>query len=92
MNLGTLSWQREAVPEAAPQEITTLPRSEELEQVVHSSTHRRVRELAVICRGQTVIVRGRTASFYVKQLVTQAVRRAAPDVELDNEITVDDVS
>jgi hypothetical protein len=62
---------------------------EELEHFIHARTGRRVRELAIELRPECVILRGRTASYYVKQLAQQGVRDLLPHVYLENAITVD---
>lgn len=62
--------------------------AEQLARAVDASTHRRIQDLDVISDGYRVIVTGRSRSYYVKQLATQAIVSALPHVELDNEIVV----
>jgi hypothetical protein len=61
----------------------------ELEQQVRLRTGRRVRNLAIELRPEQVILRGQTASYYVKQLAQHGVRDILPDVRLENTIAVD---
>jgi hypothetical protein len=60
-------------------------------QRVTERTGRRVRNLVVEVAGsgETVILRGRTTSFHVKQLAQQGVREALPDAQLENAIEVE---
>jgi hypothetical protein len=65
---------------------------QELEQQVQARTGRRIRNLAIELRPERVILRGRTGTYYVKQLAQQGVRDLLPDVFLENAITVDTVA
>lgn len=66
-----------------------LPASrEDLLRHVEDRTNRQIRELDIAWSGSRVTVKGRSRSFYVKQLATQAIRAACPTVELDNLILV----
>ncbi len=55
---------------------------------VQELTNRQIRDLQICCRGNQVIVTGISRTYYVKQLATQAVLTALPQVQLANEITV----
>ncbi|MEE2707288.1 MAG: BON domain-containing protein [Planctomycetota bacterium] len=48
-----------------------------------------LRDLSVARREDALLLRGRVSSFYHKQLAQEAVRAAAPDVQLVNSINVD---
>ena len=62
----------------------------ELERSIHSRTGRRIRDLAVELCPERVILRGRTSTYYVKQLAQQGVREILPrDIGLENAIVVD---
>jgi len=61
---------------------------EQLLQKVHCKTYHQVRDLQVRQDGRRVVVTGTSRSYYVKQLVTQAVLTLAPTLKLDNEIHV----
>ena len=66
---------------------TTIAR-EDLVREIDSRTNRQVRDLDIACIGSRLRVTGRSGSYYVKQLVTQAVLTAAPSLSLDNAIEV----
>ena len=55
---------------------------------INAETHRQVKDLEIAWMADRVIVTGRSRSYYVKQLATQAVFAAAPEAKLDNEIVV----
>jgi hypothetical protein len=61
----------------------------ELERVVQMRTGRRVRHLAIDVFPERVILRGRTTSYYVKQLAQHGVRDLLPHVSLENTIAVE---
>ena len=61
---------------------------EELLQSIEARTNRQVRDLRIDCEESRVRVTGRSPTFYLKQLVTQAVLTAAPRVRLENEVLV----
>ena len=69
-------------------EVGALPCTAELERTVHSKTDRRVKDLKIITQGGQVTVTGRSATYYVKQLVTHAILAAAPHATLENRIIV----
>ncbi|OWK37846.1 hypothetical protein FRUB_06966 [Fimbriiglobus ruber] len=59
-----------------------------LKESVHQRTGRRVTGLAVELVQETVVLRGRTGSYYVKQLAQQGVRDVLPQNPLQNAIVV----
>ena len=61
----------------------------ELERRVLDRTGRRVRNLLIELYPERVILRGRAASYYVKQLAQHGVRDVLPHVCLENAIVVD---
>jgi osmotically-inducible protein OsmY len=63
-----------------------------LEQHISKHTGRRVQELAVEVHAGRVVVRGRTRSYYVKQLAQHGVRDLLPQVHLENAIRVQDAA
>jgi hypothetical protein len=75
----------------ATTESTARPNSPSLSELIrfiHRQTQQQVRELAIHQRENRLVVTGRTATYYAKQLVTQAILTAAPAVQLVNEISV----
>ncbi len=72
-------------------ESPTLPatRSEEVERHILDRTGRRVHGLHVEFRQQRVVLRGRTNSYYVKQLAQHCVWDLLPEVPLENGIVVE---
>ncbi len=69
----------------------TLPaeRHQEVERQVHLRTGRRVHGLCVEVGEGQVVLRGRTSSYYVKQLAQHGVWDVLPDVRLANDIVVE---
>lgn len=65
-----------------------MERQELLLRRVDAGTYRQIQDLDVACVGNRVVVTGRSRTFYVKQLATQAVFTAAPGVKIANEIDV----
>ena len=61
----------------------------ELEHRISLRTGRRVRNLTVELRPESVVLRGRATNYHVKQLAQHGVRELLPDVLLENAITVD---
>ena len=61
----------------------------ELESRVRDRTSRRVRNLAVEIHPGRVVIRGQTATYYVKQLAQHGVQDLLPEVRLENTIVVD---
>lgn len=60
----------------------------ELERTVQTRTDRRVKDLRISAQNGNVTVTGRSATYYVKQLVTHAIFAVAPNAKLDNRIIV----
>jgi hypothetical protein len=60
----------------------------ELIRSVNHQTHQQVQDLSIHNRGGHLVVTGRSPSYYVKQLVTQSIRRLVPSAGLLNEICV----
>jgi len=60
----------------------------ELERTILARTGRRIRDLAIELRPERVVLRGRTATYYVKQLAQHGVRDVLPHVRLENAIIV----
>jgi hypothetical protein len=67
---------------------TTIQLKKELETRVQARTGRRVRDLAIEVIPEGVVLRGLTATYYVKQLAQQGVRDVLPHVRLENAIVV----
>lgn len=63
-------------------------REAELRRCIEDKTYRQIRGLEVELRGDCVTVSGTSHSYYLKQLVTQAVRATFPDLKLWNQVTV----
>jgi hypothetical protein len=62
----------------------------ELENRVQVRTGRRVRDLAVEVGSGRIILKGRTSTYYVKQLAQHGVRDLLPHVPVENTIAVVD--
>jgi|ERR1700685_2694460 len=60
----------------------------ELVNFVHRKTQQQVRDLAIRRRDDGLVVTGRSSTYYVKQLVTQAILVSLPAVRLLNDIRV----
>lgn len=58
-------------------------------QRITERTGRRVRNLVVEIKADSVVLRGHTNSFHVKQLAQQSVRETLPHLQLKNAIVVD---
>ncbi|MCC7420380.1 MAG: hypothetical protein IT428_08875 [Planctomycetaceae bacterium] len=72
---------------------TTLPASllrsaEDLTMSIQTATNRQVHGLQVNLTGDDVTVTGHSRTFYVKQLVTQAIKSHLPAARLQNRICV----
>jgi hypothetical protein len=63
---------------------------QELLRLVLVRTSRRVRDLTIEMSPERIVLRGRTSSYYVKQLAQHGVREMLPHVYLENTIDVDD--
>jgi hypothetical protein len=61
----------------------------QLERQVQSRTGRRIRDLAIRLDRERVILHGRAASYYLKQLAQHGVRDILPQASLENAIEVD---
>ena len=68
-----------------------MPLAEVVIQRVVARTNRRVQNLVVevAAAGESVVLRGRTTSFHVKQLAQQGAREALPHARLENAIVVE---
>jgi hypothetical protein len=73
-------------PRCAPPPDPTL--YNQLEGRVRQRTGGRVRDLRVEVRGGRVLLRGRSATYYAKQLAQHGVLDVMPGVGLDNAIAV----
>jgi hypothetical protein len=73
---------------ATESEVISMPSEDELQRRVDTFSHWRIRNLNVDCRGERVKITGISSTYYSKQLATQAVLSAHPDVQIDNEILV----
>lgn len=60
----------------------------ELTLNIDSRTFRQVRDLQVLQDSNRVILRGRSGSYYVKQLATHAVMELLPGARVENCIAV----
>jgi hypothetical protein len=69
----------------------TLPaeRHLELERHIQHCTGRRVRGLCVEVGDEQIVLRGRTSSYYIKQLAQHCIRDVLPEVRLANDIVVE---
>jgi hypothetical protein len=61
----------------------------ELERLVLVRTSRRIRDLSIEVSSERIVLRGRTTSYYVKQLAQHGVRELLPHVCLENTIDVE---
>ena len=64
-------------------------RCEELARHILDRTGRRIHGLCVEVSDEQVVLRGRTSSYYVKQLAQHSVWDVLPDARLDNGIVVE---
>ena len=60
----------------------------QFEAEIRSRTHRRVRDLSLEVNDDRVVLRGRTDTYYIKQLAQEVVRELLPDIPLINAIVV----
>jgi osmotically-inducible protein OsmY len=75
---------------SSPMVTATSPQLQsELEAHVANRTARRIRNLAIEVDQGRVVLRGRTSSYYVKQLAQHGVRELLPQVSLENSIVVE---
>jgi len=68
--------------------LQPLPTQEELACCVESKTYRQIQDLKIDCHGSSVKVTGRSRTYYLKQLATQAILTTAPAAKLENAIRV----
>jgi hypothetical protein len=61
----------------------------ELERCIHSRTGRRIRNLDIELQPERIVLRGRAATYYLKQLAQHGVRDLFPQICLENAIVVD---
>jgi hypothetical protein len=61
----------------------------ELERQVHDRTGRRVQDLTIELNPDRIILRGRSPSYYIKQLAQHGIREILPLVSLENAIVVE---
>jgi hypothetical protein len=60
----------------------------ELERHIQSRTGRRIRDLSIELQPERIVLRGETATYYVKQLAQHSVRDVFPHIDLENAIVV----
>jgi hypothetical protein len=60
----------------------------ELVRFVHSQTQQQVSNLSIHHREGRLVVTGQSRTYYIKQLVTQAILMSLPAVHLVNDICV----
>lgn len=73
---------------AVSHELNLLPNRETIHRTIEEETFRQIRDLSVSIRDGLVNVSGLSKSFYLKQLVTRAVRDIAPQARLANNVAV----
>lgn len=59
-----------------------------LEQLVHTRTQGHVRDLHIDVTGRDVVLTGRTAHYYTRELAGHAVLEAVEDAHLANDIEI----
>lgn len=62
--------------------------ADDLMMSIQTATNRQVQGLQVDLAGDAITVTGHSRTFYVKQLVTQAILSRLPAVRLQNQIQV----
>lgn len=62
--------------------------SEVIKQRIRARTSERIRELEVLCEEGRIVIRGRCATFYTKQLAQHAAMGVVEDETLINEVAV----
>lgn len=65
-----------------------LDRDETLARRIDAKTYHQILDLDVASEGDSVVVKGRSRTYYVKQLATQAVASTDPQARIINEIVV----
>jgi hypothetical protein len=68
--------------------LTTSTPDTELTRRIDSKTFRQVHDLHVWHESGRIVLRGRSESYYIKQLATHAVLDLMPGVTIDNSIDV----
>ncbi|MCH9654000.1 MAG: hypothetical protein K0U86_15115 [Planctomycetes bacterium] len=76
------------IPERVSREWASCPSPASLESEILAGTHQQIRNLKVQCDHSGITVYGVSASYYLKQLVTQCVKTLAPSVPLMNRVLV----
>jgi hypothetical protein len=61
----------------------------ELEHHVRVRTGRYIRDLRIELSPERVVLRGRTSTYYLKQLAQQSIRDLLPQTSLENAIVVE---
>lgn len=61
----------------------------DLENRIQARTGGRIRNFQVDLYPERIVLRGKTSTFYVKQLAQHGVREVFPEVSLENAIMVD---
>jgi hypothetical protein len=74
---------------SAVAERQSSPAAEDLLRLVESRTQWQIHDLDIDCDDSRVVVTGRCRTWYLKQLVTHAIRAAEPRLELWNQIVVE---
>jgi len=88
---GTFSMVAFTSPSTTTEIRTAAPHrshDSELTRRIDNRTFRQVHDLHVLHESGRVVLRGRSESYYVKQLATHAVLDLMPDVIVDNSIDV----
>lgn len=71
-----------------PHESRECERKIHLARRVNATTYHQIQNLEVECEADRVVLTGRSRTYYMKQLATQAILTAAPEAKLHNEIVV----
>lgn len=61
----------------------------ELERKIHDRTGRRIRDLTVELLPERIVLRGRTTTYYAKQLAQHGISEHLPQMHLENAIVVE---
>lgn len=65
-----------------------LTQNSELARRIDTLTFRQIADLRVECSGEQVILKGRSKTYYAKQLATQAVQDLIPGAIVMNSVDV----
>ncbi len=76
------------IPQPFVREWTSCPAPARLESEILAGTHQQIWNLKVQCDHSGITVYGVSASYYLKQLVTQSVQTLAPSIPLMNRVFV----